>query len=41
MKTCFKKLEYHFLVETTKTENASYQFHTKLPRQKPMFRQIE
>ena len=32
-KTFFKKLEYHFLVERTKIEKASFQ--------KPMLRQIE
>ena len=30
MKTYFKKLEYHFLVETTKIENASFLFKTAL-----------
>ena len=38
-KTFFKKLEYRFLVEHTKTENAS--IHTKLLYQKPMLRQTE
>ena len=39
MKTFFKKLEYRFLVETTKTENTSFPF--KLLCQKPLLRQIE
>ena len=30
MKTFFKKLEYRFLVETTKTENTSFSFKTAL-----------
>ena len=30
MKTFFKKLEYHFLVETTKIENISFPFKTAL-----------
>ena len=30
MKTFFKKLEYHFLVETTKIENTSFPFKTDL-----------
>ena len=29
-KTFFKKLEYHFLVETTKIENTSFPFETAL-----------
>ena len=29
-KTFFKKLEYHFLVETTKIENTSFPFKTAL-----------
>ena len=29
-KTFFKKLEYHFLLETTKTENTSFPFKTAL-----------
>ena len=29
-KTFFKKLEYRFLVETTKTENTSFPFKTAL-----------
>ena len=29
-KTFFKKLDYHFLVETTKTENTSFPFKTAL-----------
>ena len=29
-KTIFKKLEYHFLVETTKIENISFSFETAL-----------
>ena len=37
-KTFFKKLEYHFLAESTKIENVTF---TKLPRQKPVLRQIE
>ena len=28
MKTFFKKLEYHFLVERTKIENASFPYKT-------------
>ena len=36
-KTFFKKLVYRFLVESTKIDY----FHTKLPYQKPMLRQIE
>ena len=28
MKTFLKKLEYHFLVESTKTENASFPYKT-------------
>ena len=39
MKTIFKKLEYRFLIDSTKFENAY--FHTKLPYQKLMLRQIE
>ena len=31
MKTFFKKLEYRFLDETTKTENTSFPFKTALP----------
>ena len=38
-KTFFKKLEYRFLLETTKIENAL--FPKKLPCQEPMLRQIE
>ena len=38
-KTFFEKLEYRLLVESTKIESAS--FHTKLPYQKPMLRQIK
>ena len=38
-KTFFEKLEYHFLVETTKIENTSFPF--KLLCQTPMLRQIE
>ena len=38
-KTFFKKLEYRFLVESTKIENASFPY--KLPYQKPTLRQIE
>ena len=34
-----KKLEQNFLVESTKFENAA--FHTKLPCEKPILRQIE
>ena len=30
MKTFFKKLEYRFLVETTKIENTSFPFETAL-----------
>ena len=30
MKTFFKKLEYRFLVETTKNENRSFPFETAL-----------
>ena len=30
-KTFFKKLEYRFLVETTKIENTSFPFKTTLP----------
>ena len=30
MKTFFKKLEYRFLVETTKIENTSFPFKTTL-----------
>ena len=30
MKTFFRKLEYHFLVETTKIENTSFPFKTDL-----------
>ena len=37
--TFFKKLEYRFLVESIEIENAS--FHTKLPYQKSMLRQME
>ena len=37
-KTFFKKLEYRFLVETTKIENKN--FRSKLLCQKPMLRQI-
>ena len=40
MQTFFKKLEYHFLVESTKIENAIF-VDTKLPFQKPILRQIE
>ena len=40
MQTFFKKLEYHFLVESTKIENAVF-VDTKLPFQKPILRQIE
>ena len=29
-KTCFKKLEYRFLAEATKTENTSFPFKTAL-----------
>ena len=36
-KTCFKKLERRFFVESTKIEN---HFNTKLPYQNPMLRQI-
>ena len=32
-------LDYHFLVESITIENT--RFHTKLPFQKPMLRQIE
>ena len=39
MKTFFKKLEYRFLIESPKLE--THHFHTKLPKQKPMIRQIE
>ena len=35
----FKKLDYRFLVESTKIENASFLY--KLPYQKPMLKQIE
>ena len=38
-KNFFKKLEYHFLVESTKIENSC--FYTKLPYQKSMLRQME
>ena len=38
-KTFFEKLEYRFLVESTKLK--THHFHTKLPHQKPMLRQIE
>ena len=38
-KTIFKKLKYRFLVENTKIEKAY--FHTELPYQKPMLKQIE
>ena len=38
-KTFFKKLEYRFLVETTKTGNTSIPFKTALS--KPLLRQIE
>ena len=38
-KTFLKKLEYAFLVESTKIGNKS--FHTKLPFQKPILKQIE
>ena len=38
-KTFFEKLEYYFLVETTKTENISFPW--KLLCHKPMFRQME
>ena len=38
-KTFFKKLEYSFLFETTKIENASFPFRTAC--QKSMLRQIE
>ena len=38
-KTFFKKLEYHFLVESTKIESAI--FPQKLSYQKPMLREIE
>ena len=39
-KTFFKKLEYSFLVETTKIESTSFPFKTALS-EKPMLRQIE
>ena len=38
-KTFFKKLEYRFVVETTKIESTSFQF--RLLCQKPMLRQTE
>ena len=38
-KTFFKKLDYCFLVESIRIENAH--FHTKLPYQRPMLRQTE
>ena len=38
-KTFFKKLEYRFLVESAKIENATFPY--KLPFQKPMLRKIE
>ena len=38
-KAFFKKLEYHFLVETT--EIKTHHFHSKLLCQKPMLRDIE
>ena len=38
-KTIVKKLEYCFSVESTKIE--THHFHTKVPYQKPMLRQIE
>ena len=50
MKTFLEKLEHRFLVGSTKIKNASFPyktaiskanvFHTKLPYQKPMLRQI-
>ena len=30
-KICFEKLEYHFLVESTKIENASFSYKTAIP----------
>ena len=39
MKTFFNKLEYRFLVESTKMENALFLYETVI--QKPMLRQIE
>ena len=39
MKTFFKNLEYRFLVESAKIENAL--FHTKLPYQTPVLRPIK
>ena len=38
-KIIFKNLEYSFLIESTKLK--AEHFHTKLPCQKPMLRQIE
>ena len=40
-KTFFKKLEDSFLVESTKIEKDWNHFHTKLPYQKPILRQIK
>ena len=31
MKTFFKKLQYHFLAESTKIENSIFRFKTGLP----------
>ena len=36
----FKKLKYHFLVESTKIEKAQH-FHTIMPCQMPILKQIE
>ena len=40
-KTFFKKVEYQFLVESTKIKNKMHRCHSKLPCQKQMLRQIE
>ena len=40
-KTFFKKLEYHFLVETRSKKDWKHHFHSKLLCQKPMFKEIE
>ena len=40
MQTLFKKLEYHFLVESTKIDSITFPYKTALS-EKPMLRQIE